>query len=191
MELGHRTKELSADRIRIWPKDPELKVQSAPNSAILPRNWQKFQHSRANEIFRRQSLLPGTIIMSHDYDSYYIWRSVKKENELPTPSSVRKLRRRSKSANNLMDPYKNVKSTISTHMQQFRTPQAPRSRLPVKGNWLSLIFVIINWFTTANTAVRPKQKKESIRAKRILTAVNESQEEQKLMIGGSYSLIRA
>jgi hypothetical protein len=91
---------------------------------------------------------------------------MKKENELPTPSSTRKLRRRSKSANNLMDPYKNVKSTISTHMQQFRTPQAPRSRLPVK----------------ANTAVRPKQKKEStLRPKRVLSAVNESQEEQKLM----------
>jgi len=47
--------------------------------------------------------------------------------------AARKLRRRSKSAQNLLNPYNNIKSKVATGLTQFRTPQPARnapSRLP-------------------------------------------------------------
>ena len=61
----------------------------------------------------------------------------KKENAPPvtTPASTRRLRRRSKSAANILDPTKSVASRIKTTLNNFRTPQPIRrtkSKLPVR-----------------------------------------------------------
>ena len=96
---------------------------------IVKKSAEKnFNKKNSKENFERDSKLKKN---SKKYNVKYMCLLIIYSRKRETPKkeprkeefAARKLRRRSKSAQNLLNPYNNIKSKVATGLTQFRTPQ--------------------------------------------------------------------